>query len=242
MTSGKLWRISSHRSEGVNRNHREPVYALRLTPYARRQRRRLSSAARASANTASTVMCCMQRLLRQSERRLLKALTQGLQARPAHSTWLRGERAAPTLESMERARTYRTRLALRVAVALAAALVAGTDIVAVDAYARGYILYLAMQGRSDFVQAPLKPLRDDGLIEAHEREIERARDLGAGVLFTGLELVELPGVVALNTDQICRDWQAVLEAGVEGVVLSWDLWHMPLERLKLVSDILVKYS
>lgn len=91
--------------------------------------------------------------------------------------------------------------------------------------------------------ATLQSLRRHGLpSSALVAEIKRARDLGAGMLFSGLELVEMPGVVELNTDQIYRDWQAVLEAGVEGVVLSWDLWHMPLECLKLVSDILVKYS
>lgn len=73
-------------------------------------------------------------------------------------------------------------------------------------------------------------------------EARRARGLGARPLFMGLELVDLPGVCELKTDQIRRDWQAVLKAGVEGVVLSWDLWRMPLERLQLVSDILENYS
>jgi hypothetical protein len=58
----------------------------------------------------------------------------------------------------------------------------------------------------------------------------------------GLELVEIPGVSELKIGQIRQDWQAVLQAGVEGVVLSWDLWHMPLERLNVVREILVKYS
>ena len=54
--------------------------------------------------------------------------------------------------------------------------------------------------------------------------------------------MEIPGVCELKNKQIRRDWEAVLEAGVDGVVLSWDLWYIPLKRLKLVSDILTKFS
>jgi hypothetical protein len=73
-------------------------------------------------------------------------------------------------------------------------------------------------------------------------EVRRGRRLGVRSLYAGLELVEIPGVCELRAEQIRQDWSAVLEAGAEGVAVSWDLWHMPLERLKLVSDILLKYS
>jgi hypothetical protein len=73
-------------------------------------------------------------------------------------------------------------------------------------------------------------------------EIRRGQAVGVRPLFAGLELVELPGVCELSTEQIQQDWSAVLETGVDGVVLSWDLWHMTLECLRLVSEILVKYS
>lgn len=73
-------------------------------------------------------------------------------------------------------------------------------------------------------------------------EARQAKASGARQLLVGLELVDLPGVCELNADQIRRDWQAVLKAGVKGVVLSWDLRHIPLERLQLVSDILENYS
>jgi hypothetical protein len=73
-------------------------------------------------------------------------------------------------------------------------------------------------------------------------EVRHGRGLGVGSLYAGLELVEIAGVCELRAEQIRQDWSAVLQAGVQGVVLSWDLWHMPLERLMLVSDILVKYS
>jgi hypothetical protein len=73
-------------------------------------------------------------------------------------------------------------------------------------------------------------------------EVQRGHALGVHTLYAGLELVEIPGVCELNAEQIRQDWSAVLEARVEGVALSWDLLHMPLERLRLVSDILIKYS
>ena len=89
----------------------------------------------------------------------------------------------------------------------------------------------------------IQELRTRGLpSSALALEVERGRTLGLHPLYAGLELVEIVGVCELSPGKIRRDWSAVLEAGIEGVVLSWDLWHMPLDRLRLVSDILVKYS
>jgi hypothetical protein len=86
-------------------------------------------------------------------------------------------------------------------------------------------------------------LRAQGLPSAAlVSEVRRGRRFGVRSLYAGLELVEIAGVCELEAEQIRQDWSAVLEAGVDGVVLSWDLWHMPLEHLRLVSDILVKYS
>ena len=46
-----------------------------------------------STKTSSTLIACMQRLLRQTDWRLLYAFTQGLQAMPAHNVVEFGERA-----------------------------------------------------------------------------------------------------------------------------------------------------
>lgn len=87
--------------------------------------------------------------------------------------------------------------------------------------------------------ASFQELRQRGLSSAAlVAEIERAKQRGVRQLLTGLELVEIPGLCDLNADQIRKDWHAVMEAGSQGMVLSWDLWHIPLERLELVSDIL----
>jgi hypothetical protein len=66
-------------------------------------------------------------------------------------------------------------------------------------------------------------------------EIQRGRAAGASQLQGGMELVELPGVAELNAAQIRADLAAVRAGGADGLVLSWDLWHIPLERLDLVS-------
>jgi len=86
-------------------------------------------------------------------------------------------------------------------------------------------------------------LRAQGLPSAAlASEVRQGRKLSVRSLYAGLELVEIAGVCELEAEQIRQDWSAVLEAGVDGVVLSWDLWHMPLERLRLVRDILEKYA
>jgi hypothetical protein len=66
-------------------------------------------------------------------------------------------------------------------------------------------------------------------------EIQRGRAAGTTQLLVGIELVELPGVAELNAAQIDLDLAAVRAGGADGLVLSWDLWHIPLERLDLVS-------
>ena len=86
-------------------------------------------------------------------------------------------------------------------------------------------------------------LRTQGLpASALALEVERGRGMGLHPLYVGLELVDIEGVCELSPGKIRQDWSAVLEAGIEGVVLSWDLWHMPQDHLRLVSDILGKYS
>jgi len=72
--------------------------------------------------------------------------------------------------------------------------------------------------------------------EALQAEIKRARQSGLKTLLAGLEFVELEGVAQLRPAQIGADLQAVRLAGADGLVLSWDLWAIPLERLRLIQD------
>jgi hypothetical protein len=68
-------------------------------------------------------------------------------------------------------------------------------------------------------------------------EVERGRAAGAKKLLAGVELVEMAGVAQLQREQIEADLREFRAAGADGLVLSWDLWHIPLERLKIVSRI-----
>jgi hypothetical protein len=67
-------------------------------------------------------------------------------------------------------------------------------------------------------------------------EIRRARTLGVNRLLAGIELVDLPGVTRLNTAQVQADLAEFQAAGVDGLVLSWDLWHIPQKRLDLIPE------
>ncbi len=69
------------------------------------------------------------------------------------------------------------------------------------------------------------------------REVSRARRSGVGTLLAGIELVDLTGVTALSLPQIIADLLAMRQARPDGLVLSWDLWRIPPERLDLVREI-----
>jgi hypothetical protein len=90
------------------------------------------------------------------------------------------------------------------------------------------------------LELPLRraDLRERGLSPiALGAEIERARAAGVETLLAGLELVEIAGVTHLDDEQIKADLRAFRAAGADGLVLSWDLWHIPLDRLKLVREV-----
>jgi hypothetical protein len=100
----------------------------------------------------------------------------------------------------------------------------------------------AMQFLINAVNLPLPndptTLRRKGLSsQALQLEVKRGLDqIVAPVLF-GVELVEMEGVAELDPLQIREDLSAVHALQPAGLVLSWDLWDIPLERLDLVREI-----
>jgi hypothetical protein len=83
-----------------------------------------------------------------------------------------------------------------------------------------------------------KTLLEQGLTpQALGDETRRARAAGVRNLLAGIELVDLEGITQLNETQIAADLHAFRSAGADGLVLSWDLWHIPLERLKQVRQV-----
>lgn len=118
---------------------------------------------------------------------------------------------------------------------------------------RGLIKWMVEKGSMSEVVAldclalaahiPLPPTLDlmaaKGLSpEALASEVVRARDSGVSTLLAGIELVELEGVTRLDDAQIAADLRAFQRAGVDGLVLSWDLHNIPHKHLDMVGEIL----
>jgi hypothetical protein len=83
--------------------------------------------------------------------------------------------------------------------------------------------------------ASAEELRDNGLSSAAlASEVRAARRQGVTALLAGIELVELEGIAHLAQRQVEADLRAFRGASVDGLVLSWDLWHIPPERLEWV--------
>ncbi len=68
-------------------------------------------------------------------------------------------------------------------------------------------------------------------------ELRRGRSQGVSRLLAGIELLEIPDVASLDRHQIRTDAEAVHAGKPDGVVLSWDLWHMPAWRLELAASL-----
>ncbi|MCX6050111.1 MAG: hypothetical protein NT075_33865 [Chloroflexi bacterium] len=81
-------------------------------------------------------------------------------------------------------------------------------------------------------------LRQNGLAPtALVAEMAGARTMGVKQLVAGVELVEIAEVANLTNARIEADHRALHQTDIDGLVLSWDLWHMPLDRLSLVHSI-----
>jgi hypothetical protein len=68
-------------------------------------------------------------------------------------------------------------------------------------------------------------------------ELQRGRAAQPPQLFAGIELVEMPGIAELNSGQIAEDARAVRAAAPDGIVFSWDLQWMSLERLREAQEV-----
>jgi hypothetical protein len=81
--------------------------------------------------------------------------------------------------------------------------------------------------QSALMQAGLSPL-------ALMQEVRRGVQASITPLLAGMELVELENVSRLTADQIKADLQGIRQASPAGLAISWDLLHIPLDRLELV--------
>jgi len=70
-----------------------------------------------------------------------------------------------------------------------------------------------------------------------EQEVRRGVAACSVPALAGMELIDLEGVTNLNPDQIRSDLSGLKHSGSAGLVISWDLLHIPLERLNLVRQV-----
>jgi len=84
--------------------------------------------------------------------------------------------------------------------------------------------------------ASMDTLQEQGVSPSTlERETRLARQQCTGRLYPGIALVELPGVNHLAPGQMAEEVRAYRDGGADGMVLAWDLWLIPLERLDQVG-------
>ncbi len=89
------------------------------------------------------------------------------------------------------------------------------------------------------IPASCEELERDGLSpSAMQIEVKRGVDISSAPTLAGIELVDLPGVTSLATSQILADISAIQRVQPAGLALSWDLWHIPLDRLDLIRQVL----
>jgi hypothetical protein len=74
--------------------------------------------------------------------------------------------------------------------------------------------------------------------ESLNHEIQQALQACGNELYAGIELVDEADITHLTDSQIAGDFRRFLGSGAHGAVLSWDLWHIPLQRLELIASIL----
>ena len=55
-------------------------------------------------------------------------------------------------------------------------------------------------------------------------------------VYMGLEAVSFPGVIDIRPEMAAELFDTAYENGANGVVLSWDLMHMPIENLQAIKD------
>jgi hypothetical protein len=85
----------------------------------------------------------------------------------------------------------------------------------------------------------LATLRNPGLsTTALQAELRRGAETAVSTpLLAGIELIKLDGITHLSPTQMKRDLTALRNIHVDGLALSWDLYHMPLAHLDLVAEI-----
>jgi hypothetical protein len=100
----------------------------------------------------------------------------------------------------------------------------------------------ALESLSNYLQIPLPDsithLRQIGLNSASlVGEVNKGIEASTTLTLAGLELVEISKVAELSDEQIICDHNAVRSTAIDGLSISWDLMHIPFDRLVKISTI-----
>jgi len=82
-------------------------------------------------------------------------------------------------------------------------------------------------------------LLQKGLLSASlKSEVAKARDLVSSPIYAGIEMVSIDGVTYIDPIQFKEDMCLLKETSANGIVLSWDLWHIKTEHLLTIKDVI----
>jgi hypothetical protein len=102
----------------------------------------------------------------------------------------------------------------------------------------GESLSLIAQACGLQVPQDVEILKRDGFgVETIQQEISRIKKNREVPIYAGVALVQMENIHSVDDNQIQEDILANQATDVAGLVISWDLWHIPTERLQMLRNI-----
>ena len=71
------------------------------------------------------------------------------------------------------------------------------------------------------------------------KELSKAEKYISKKILAGIELVSIKNITNINSLQLEKDMRVFKKTGADGIVLSWDLWHMQEESLRVLARTLL---
>ena len=78
-------------------------------------------------------------------------------------------------------------------------------------------------------------IRDGLPASALEKELAKAKNYIPNKFIAGIELVAIKNITNINRLQLEKEMRAFKKTGADGIVLSWDLWHIQEESLRVLE-------
>ena len=78
-------------------------------------------------------------------------------------------------------------------------------------------------------------IRDGLPASAFEKKLSKAKNYIPNKFITGIELMAIKNITNINRLQLEKEMRAFKKTGADGIVLSWDLWHIQEESLRVLE-------